>query len=275
MVLELINNVITGLFGVLFWPLRILPPLWALIVVSVVTGAVMVWIFGRLSRQDQIGRVKDQIRGKLFGVRLYQHEIGVVLRFQRQILRHTLTYMTLSLLPMVVLLIPLSLVIVQLNLYFANRPLRPGEQALVKVTVGDLSLLHNTPLALKGDRSFVVETPPVRAVAANEVAWRIRALEPGRHSLKVQIGDREVEKDLQIGARWGAVSSLRTASWLDFLLYPAEPRLEAQTGISAVEIVYKTLPLQLLGWNLDWLIVFFVLSVVAGFALKGVLGVQL
>ncbi len=273
--MELMNRLITALFGVLFWPLEVLPSLWALIVISVVTGALMVWVFGRLSKQDRITQVKDQIRGKLFGVRLYQHEIGVVLKLQRQILRHTITYMGLSLLPMLVLLIPLSLVIVQLNLHFGSRPLRPGEQALVKVSVADPSLLNGAPLSLKGDSSFVVETPPVRAVAANEIAWRIRAVQPGRHSLKLQIGGREVEKDLQIGTRWGAVSSLRTSSWLDFLLYPAEPRLEPETGVTAVEVGYKALPLQVLGWNLDWLVFFFVVSVVAGFALKGVLGVQL
>ncbi len=269
------NRLITGFFGGLFWPLMLLPPLWALIIISVVTGALMVWAFGRLSKQDQIRRVKDQIRGKLFGVRLYQHEIGVVLRLQRQILGHTVTYMTLSLLPMLVLLIPLSLVVIQLNLHFGKRPLRPGEQALVKVTVDDSSLLDRAPLSLSGDRSFVVETPPVRAVAANEIAWRIRAVQPGQHSLRVQIGEREVEKDLRIGTSWGTVSPLRTSSWLDFLLYPAEPRLESKTGIRAVEVGYRTLPLQLLGWNLDWLVFFFVLSVAAGFALKGILGVQL
>jgi uncharacterized membrane protein (DUF106 family) len=273
--MELANRLITGLFGFVFWPLRILPPVWALIVISIFTGAVMVWVFGRLSRQDQIRRVKDQIRGKLFGVRLYQHEIGVVLRLQRQIIRHTVTYMNLSVVPMLVLLIPLFLIIVQLNLHFGKRPLRPGEQTMVKVTVADSSLLSGAPLLLKSDQSFIVETPPVRALSKNEIAWRIRAVQPGLHTLTVQIGEREVEKHLRIGNSWGPVSPVRTANWLDFLLYPAERRLDRQTGIRAVEVAYRPLPLRLLGWNIDWFVFFFVLSVGAGFALKGVLGVQM
>ena len=271
--MDVINRVITGFFNLLFWPLAPLPPIWALTVVSVFTGAVMVWIFGRVSRQEQIGGIKDRIRGNLFGVRLYQHEIGVVMRLQKQILADTMRYMALSVAPMLVLLIPMFLIMVQLNLHFASRPLRPGEQAVVRISVADPTVL-NRPMSLKGDESFVVETPPVRIASEKEAAWRIRAVRPGHHSLKVQIGDQQVEKALDIGAGWTAVSPLRTASWIDSLLYPSEPRLSRQAGISAVEVLYRPLPLQVLGWGVDWLVFFFIISVAASFALKGVFGVQ-
>jgi len=273
--MNIANSVITKVFEVLFWPLRFMPPLWALLVISVAAGMAMVWVFGHLSKQEQIGRVKDQIRGKLFGVRLFQHEIGVVLRLQRQILRHTVTYMGLSLLPMLILLIPVSLVIVQLNHHFAHRPLHPGERAMVKVTLSDASLFDRAPITLKPDRFYAVETPPVRIVSQREVTWRIRALQPGRHSLKVLVGDEEVEKDLVIGDAWGSVSTLRPTQFFDSLLYPAEHRLDPRAGISAVQLTYPELPLTVFGWSLDWLVVFFIVSVIASFALKGLLGVQL
>ncbi len=271
--MDLANRLITGFFNLLLWPLGPLPPIWALAVVSVFAGAVMVWIFGRVSRQEQIRGIKDRIRGNLFGVRLYQHEIGVVLRLQKQILADTGRYMALSIAPMLVLLIPMSLIMVQLNLHFASRPLRPGEQALVRISVADPRLL-NGPLSLKGDDSFVVETPPVRITSEKEAAWRIRAVRPGHHSLTVQIGDQQVEKALDIGTRWSAVSPLRTASWVDSLLYPSEPRLSQRVGVSAVEVLYRPLPLRVLGWSVDWLVFFFIISVVASFALKGVFRVQ-
>ena len=140
--MDLINRLITGFFNLLFWPLAPLPPLLALTVVSVFAGAVMVWIFGRVSRQEQIRGIKDRIRGNLFGVRLYQHELGVVFRLQKQILADTARYMGLSLAPMLVLLIPMSLIMIQLNLHFASRPLRPGEQAVVRVSVADPTVLN-------------------------------------------------------------------------------------------------------------------------------------
>lgn len=272
--MDIANRLITGFFNLLFWPLAALPPVWALTLVSVFTGALMVWIFGRVSRQEQIRQVKDRIRGNLFGVRLYQHEIGVVARLQGQILRDTLRYMRLSFAPMLVLLIPMSLIIVQLNLHFASRPLHPGERAIVRVSVADSGVLKR-PISLEGDEAFVVETPPVRAVSEAEAAWRIRAVKPGRHSLRVRIGDREVEKTLEIGNHWSAVSPLRTVSRLDSLLYPAEPRLDEKAGVRAVEVFYRPLPVRLLGWSVDWLVFFFIISVMASFALKGLFKVQL
>ncbi|RPI23779.1 MAG: hypothetical protein EHM61_18885 [Acidobacteria bacterium] len=273
--MDFLNWIVTGFFRLLFWPLGILPPLGALTVISVVTGAIMVWIFGRVSSQERIRLVKDRIRGNLFGVRLYQHEIGVVLRLQRQIFRDTFTYMTLSVVPMLVLMIPVFLIIVQLNLYFGNRPLRPGEQAMVRVEVTDPSLVNQVPVSLKGAPSFTVETPPVHMISEKEIAWRIRAVQAGQHSLAVQIGNHQVAKNLEIGEKWGRVSTLRTTSWLDSLLYPAEERLDPRTGIRSIEIVYRPLPLSIMGLDVDWLVFFFAVSVVASFALKGVFGVQL
>jgi uncharacterized membrane protein (DUF106 family) len=272
--MDLANHLITGFFNLLFWPLAPLPPIWALTVVSVFAGALMVWVFGRVSRQEKIREIKDRIRGNLFGVRLYQHEIGVVLRLQKQILSDTARYMGLSIAPMLVLLIPMVLIMIQLNLYFASRPLRPGERAIVRVSVADPTVL-NRPISLEGDQSFVVETPAVRMASEREAAWRIRAVRPGHHSLKVQIGNQHVEKALDIGTDWRAVSPLRTANWLDSLLYPSEPRLSQRAGLTAIEVLYRPLPLEIFGWNVDWLVFFFIISVVASFALKGVFGVQL
>ncbi|RPJ86359.1 MAG: hypothetical protein EHM18_06635 [Acidobacteria bacterium] len=272
--MDFANRMSTGLFNLLVWPLAPLPPVWALTVISVFAGAVMVWIFGRVSRQERIRSVKDRIRGNLFGVRLYQHEIGVVFRLQKQIMADTARYMGLSVAPMLVILIPMSLIVVQLNLHFASRPLRPGEQAIVRISVADPTVLAR-PISLRGGGSFVVETPPVRIASANEAAWRIRAVQPGHHSLKVRIGDQEVEKALDIGNDWRAVSTLRTANWVDSFLYPSEPRLDPRVGINAVEVSYRPLPLEVLGLSVDWLVFFFIISVIAGFALKGVFGVQL
>jgi hypothetical protein len=272
--MDLVNRLITGFFSILFWPLAPLPPVWAVAFVSVFAGALMVWIFGRVSRQERIRRVKDRIRGNLFGVRLYQHEIGVVFRLQKQIMADTVRYMGLSVAPMLVILIPKSLVIVQLNLHFDSRPLRPGERAIVRVSVADPDLLAGR-MSLKPDESFVVETPPVRTASAKEAAWRIRAVRPGHHSLKLEIGDLEIEKTLDIGNGWRAVSPLRTANLVDSFLYPFEPRLDDQAGVKAVEVAYRPLPLEVFGVDVDWLVFFFIISVVAGFALKGAFGVQL
>ena len=155
--------------------------------ISLVSGVVMVWIFGKFSEQDTIKQLRERIRGNLIAVRLFQSDIGVVLQLQRRIFGDTFSYMRYALVPMAVLLVPVLLIMTQLNLRFAARPLEPGESAVVKAYVRDAGLL-DTEVSLEVSDGMTVETPAVRIPAAREVAWRVRAQTQGGHRMKVRIG---------------------------------------------------------------------------------------
>ena len=60
---------------------------------------------------------------------------GRCLRAQVDILRHNLTYVRLSLAPMLWMFVPLLLLIAQLQFYYGYDGLVPGQSALVKVRV--------------------------------------------------------------------------------------------------------------------------------------------
>ena len=175
------NAAMTKIFDALCWPFLALEPIWAMIAISLLTGVVMLWIFGKISNQDAIKGLKDKIRGNLIGVRLFQHDLKVVFTLQARIIALTLTYMKHSVVPMLVMLPPVLLIIIQLHLRFEARPLKPGEVALVKVKLRDASVLAGAETSLKGPaEGFVVETPPVRIESEREASWRIRAEKPGR-----------------------------------------------------------------------------------------------
>ncbi len=272
---DAVNRGLTPLFDLLCWPFRALPPIWAMLVISALSGAAMVWIFGKTSDQDRIRQLREQIRGNLIGVRLFQRDVGVILRLQRRIFGDTLRYMRLALVPMVVLLVPVLLIMTQLNLRFAVQPLAPGEAAVVKAFVRDADVLA-APARLEAGSGITVETPAVRMPSASEVAWRIRADAAGEHRLVVHVGDASIETHLIAGDGWGPVPSRRTGRGIvDTLLYPGEPPIAADHAIEAVEIGYAALDMRAFGWPLHWLVAFFALSLVFGFALKGPLGVEL
>ena len=272
---DAVNRALTPLFDLLCWPFRSLPPIWAMLVISCLSGVAMVWIFGRTSDQDRIRHLREQIRGNLIGVRLFQRDVGVILRLQRRIFGDTFRYMRLALVPMVVLLVPVLLIMTQLNLRFAIRPLAPGEAVVVKALVRDAELL-GAPARLEAAGGVQVETPAVRMPAAREVAWRVRATSPGEHRLVVHVGSASIETHLIAGEGWGAVPGRRTGrGFIDTLLYPGEPPIAGDHAIEAVEIGYAALDMRALGWPVHWLVAFFVLSIAFGFALKGPLGVEL
>ena len=269
-----VNVVLTPLFELLVWPFRALPPVWALTIVSLVSGIALVWLFGKTSDQKRIHLVRDRIRGNLIGVRLFQHDIGVVLSLQGRIFGDTFRFMRLALVPLAIMMVPVVLVMTQLNLRFAVRPLEPGEPAVVTAHLRDAAALDG-PLALEVPDGVTLETPPVRSRRDRGVAWRLRVDQPGEHTLVVRVGDETLEKRLVGGTRWGQVVQRRSGRGaLDTLLYPGEPPIAADHVVETVEIAYPGLEMRLLGVGVDWLIGFFVLSMAFGFAFKGVLGVE-
>ncbi len=270
-----LNAILTAVFDLLCRPLETIPPVWALTLISLGAGVLFVWVFGRVSDQPAIRARRDRIRGNLIGARLFRSDVRVVLRLQSRILWDTLGYMQRTAIPMLVLLIPVVLLLGQLNLRFAARPLQLQETAVVKVRVRDASRLAGR-LSLEAPAGVVVETQGVRIAAAREVAWRVRATEAGQHVLMVNAGGEAVAKTLIAGADWTAVSRVRTGgSPLAALLSPGEPPLPTLRTIAAVEIAYPPLELVVLGWSVHWLVAFCALSLGFGFALKGLLGVEL
>ncbi|HJN45031.1 MAG TPA: hypothetical protein QF572_12720 [Vicinamibacterales bacterium] len=271
---NLINVVLTPIFDVICWPFRALAPVWALTVISFASGIFLVWLFGKTSDQDRIHEIRDRIRGNLIGVRLFQHDIGVVLSLQGRIFGDTFRFMRLALVPLVIMMVPVVLIMTQLNLRFAVRPLETGEPVLVKALVRDATALDR-PIALDVPDGVVIETPPVKIRSTREIAWRLRVDRPGDHALVVRVGEDTIEKRIAGGTRWGSVVQLRSGrGMLDTLLYPGEPPIATSLSIEAIEIAYPPLEMHLLGFSVDWLIGFFVLSMVCGFAFKGVLGVE-
>ena len=224
--------------------------------------------------QTRIKAVRERIRGNLIGVRLFQHDVGVVLRLQGKIVGDTFRFMRLALVPLVIMLVPVLLIMTQLALRFDVRPVAPGESVVLKALVRDASVLDQ-PVSLEAPEDVTVESPPVRVRATSEVAWRVRVDAPGDHVLRVSVGDQSLEKELSGGRGWRGIGQLRTANALDALLYPGEPPIDSGHAIEAIEIGYPPLEMSLLGIGVNWLIGFFVLSMLFGFACKGVLGVEL
>ena len=269
------NRALTAVFDVFCLPFRGLPPLVALAAVSCASGIFLVWLFGRLSDQDRIREVRDRIRGNLIGVRLFRRDVAVVMRLQGRILRDTLRFLRLAVVPMLILAAPVVPVAAQLHLRFAVRPIEPGAAAVVTATVRDPTALDR-PIALVSSEGVTVETLPVRIRESREIAWRVRVGEPGSHVLRVQVGDETIAKTLVGGAGWGAVPQRRTGEGaLATLFHPGEAPIPADHAVETVEVAYPPLDLRLLGLEVDWLVGFLVLSMASALACRGPLGVEI
>jgi uncharacterized membrane protein (DUF106 family) len=270
------NSLVTSLFDLLFLPLGLMPALWSLTVASVATGLLMLAIFGRVSNQGEIRRAKERIQGGLLATRLFRDDLGVFFRVQGRIALDTARYLKHSLKPMAVMILPVAVILVQLNGRYGMRPLDVGEPALVKIRVSDRSLFEEgADIRLLAEEGVAVETPAVRIPAKAEVAWRIRPGRAGEFTLTARVGNESVEKELLAGREGIMVTSARTGEGVfDMFIHPGEAPLES-SSFRSMEVVYPPLEMEFAGLKINWLVWFVVLSLISGYLLKGLFGVEI
>ena len=61
----LLNGALTSLFSLVYTPLKWLGPLWSLVVISLLAGILLVWIFGQVSNQSAIASTRNRLSSEL------------------------------------------------------------------------------------------------------------------------------------------------------------------------------------------------------------------
>jgi uncharacterized membrane protein (DUF106 family) len=272
---NVVNGLLRPAFDFLLLPFRSLPPIVGLLVVSLVASIGMLLVFKATSNQKKLAAVKRQIHACLFEIRLFRDDVPAILRAQGEILRHNLNYLFLSLVPMLWMIVPLVFVIAQLQFHYGYQGLRPGEDFIVKVRLKDASSTRPVA-ALEAPPGLEVATPAVWIPSERELAWRLRAQAWGDYELKLRVADKEYSKTAQVSKQVRRRSPERLEpGLLNELLYPAEDPLPKEGSIASIALSYPEDSVSLLGWHVQWLVAFFVLSVVFAFALRGRMGVTL
>jgi hypothetical protein len=270
-----VNAVLVAVFDLLLAPLRSMPPLVGLTLVSLVTAVGMLLVFGRTSDQARLLAVKRSIHAALFEIRLFNDDLRAILRAQVEILRHNATYLRLSMVPMLWVIAPLALVIAQLQFHYGYAPIRPGQSVLVKAQLRNGG---TDPIvaALEAPEQIQVETPAVWLPGAQEVIWRIAPEAEGEYELRVRVGGEAQSKSISVTDAVKRRSPLRLESGLlNAMLYPSEAPLPRGSAMSAISIGYAEGTVNVIGWKLHWMIVYFALSIIFAFGLRKPFGVVL
>ncbi len=265
------------IFDILFLPFRSLSPWYGMIFISFLTGLFMLFVFRYTSNQQGIRKVKNLIKAHLLELRLFKDSFATSLKAQGSILRCNLRYIGFSARPMLVMIIPLVLIIIQLNLWFGYHSLSPGEKAILEVILKDGFDPLEVSLSLKQSPGIEVETPPLRIEEEREIDWRFRAKEKGIHDIVLVSEGTEVHKRIAINQKiLSKISPVKVGkNFFAQALNPGEPPLPSSSPLESVKVIYPSKNMNFFGWGIHWLIVYFVLAIIFGFALKGVFKVEI
>ena len=260
------------------------PPIVGLAILSLLTAIALLLVVRAASDQPRIRAVKRSIRAALFEIRLFNDDLRAILRAQGEILRHNLTYLRLSLVPMLWVLVPLALLLAHLQVYYGYDGLTPGATALIKVRVADGWRAASggqagvmPALTLEAPPGLAIETPRVWIPSLREAAWRIRAERAGEYDVIVHMqGAAPATKTVRVSHTLARRSRVRPdAGLLDQWLHPAEPPLPPASLLQSIAVTYPERRIRIFGRDVHWTIVYFAITMLFAFALKRRLGVIL
>ena len=279
--MSLINRALGGLFDLLIFPFRGMPPIVGLTVISLIVSFGMLLGFRAVSDQEALAEVKRRIHAGVFEIRLFKDDLRTIFAAQFGILRHTLTYFRLSMVPMLWMLAPIVLIVIQLQFQYGYEGLEPGQIALVNVTFTDEGAQRvgdddGAGVSLEAPDGLRVETPLLWIPSLRQAGWRVAADSPGDYELVVRVDELSLSKSVRVSDAVVRRSPVRPSrSVLQQLIWPAEPPLPRGSPVEEITIDYADAEVNLLGWNTHWLIAFFVLTMVFAFALQRPLNVKL
>jgi hypothetical protein len=265
---------INALFDFALWPFRSSRPMIPLALVSLLTAILLLFVFRYTSNQLAIRRAKDLLEAHVLEVRLFQEQLRVVLRAYLCVLLGVLNYLRHSMRPLAVTAIPLLIIIVQLNGYFDWTPNHVGSEFLLKARLADSAPLDLVDVQVPA--GLAVTAPAVHILQEREVDWRLKAERSGNFSVAVLVSGAPFSKQVIVSDQLVRVSRERSrASWLEEFLNPGEEQLPRNAPIESIEVQYPPRSFHLWSFAIDWVIIYLALSLILGFALKGVFGVEI
>jgi len=254
--------------------LKAVVPLVIVVSLSIAIGLLMVIVFRYASDQKALRMAKDRLKAHLLAVRLFQDQLPVVLRSYARILGATGLYLRLAFKPLLLVILPLTFLIVQVDRFLGSVPMQVGEPFLLKARVANSDVLDQASLQLP--TGLVATAPAVRAPADSEVVWRIVPTKAGNFDLNINVSGQAYSKRVVVLGGLARLSGIRLRGpWWKRMWMSAEPALPENSSIAAIEAEYPARQIAFAGLDWNWIWLFFVLSLIAGFLFKTILRIEI
>ena len=249
---------------------------------SLLSAVIALLIFKKTSNQKKIKYHKNKIFGYVLQIPLYKDRFGVLFSSIGQILKHNALYVLHTLASLIFMIIPLIFIMVQINNRCGYAPLAQGQGFLIRVTLNDtVDQATLESVSCEPSQGIVLETPALRLEDEKQVFWRAKVLDASsENTSSIQIhfegNSPIVEKDIATAYNRQRFSpEKKKHSVWNGIFYNAEGYLPAETPVIDISTEYARASYPFLFWQVDAIVLFFILTLVFGFALKGVFRVNI
>jgi len=261
------------------WPVDALMALGqtaGIVLISILTGVGVMFAFKYTANPRALRSAKDAIQSALLGIVLFRHDTRTMFAEEGRLVRGSFRYMLAGLKPLAFVIIPMVAIFAAIELYAGFGPLPVGSSAIVTAQSpgADLGPLADATLSGNG---VEVETEPLRIPATGEVCWRVRADEPGEHTLTLSAGGQTVDKSLIVGddRRPVSVSLHRVRGGFEHVLIRSdEPLIPLDAPVAAISVDYPETLVDLGVVRLHWIWATLIIATIAALIVKPILKVE-
>ncbi|MDH3217883.1 MAG: hypothetical protein OEN01_16670 [Candidatus Krumholzibacteria bacterium] len=263
------GQIVTSFFNLILMPFGTAHHTLGLVALSLLTGVAMAFVFKWTSNDRAIRAAKDKLKARILEMRIYQDDPVLILKGFGGTLKSNLVYLGTLILPVLVLLVPVVIVFMQMDERYSRRPLGDDAKTILSVELRDGVDPYQTEVALVTGSGVVMDSKPVRIAETGEIDWRLRVDEPGTHDITLSANGANYSFPVVAEKNYRMIGHERNASsWIEPLLHPGMPAISDDMPLARVRVGYPGARYPLLGWDVHWIVIFLVYSLLAAIVLK-------
>src|SRR3989338_4173973 len=235
-----------------------LPPLVAILVISIAVTAITTVIYKYTTNQKLLKEIKDDVKGMQAEIRSTK-EPGMAAQLQKDMMKRSMQQFSSSTKSMLITIIPLFLLFGWMQTHLAYSPVAPGEEFSATAYFAQGTEGNITIAATKG---LDILTGPVQEIKGDKAAWSLKGEKEGAYGLSYSFGDELYTQNVIVTDKFRYESTVLAKS----------KGIKKDSRVERVVIGLK--PLQpfgdvaLLGWKPGWLATYIIFSLVASMLLR-------
>ena len=254
-----------------------------IMLLSLLTSVIFLLIFKKTSNQKKIKYHKNKIFGYVLQIPLYKDRFGLLISSILNIFKHNGLYIAHTLFSLIFVIVPLIFIMVQIDNRYGYEPLQEEQQFFVQVDLKDGTDRDTLEKVFcETSPEVELETLPLRMEDERSVLWRAKIVEanpeqPPTLRFGVEGNGQPLEKQLitAYGQQPRFAPTKKQASFFNRIFYNAEGYLPNDSPFTSISTQYDRAGYSFVFWDVDVIILFFVFTLIFGFALKGVFKVDI
>lgn len=282
--MEAILNILNRFFDFIWTPLSKTSCYIDFILISAISAVIFLILFKKTSNQEKIQHFKNILFAHILEIRLYKDQPLMTLKIIFDILLKNLTYLRYTIVPIFVILPFVLIISIQLNNRYGYLPIKQGDTFVVRVDLnkGLATDIAKNPGKIRCETSkgVLIETQPILIESEASIYWRAKVTDSGNNQqfLRIMLDGTgyDVKKKILTNLSKQRFSPERQKYNLEGLFLDSSEGFISDTSpFEAVSINYNRATYPFLFWNMDPIVLYFVLTLLLGLAFKPFLKVNI